>query len=345
MYPNNGTPGVRATASTFSALPVNGGVDDRFGQFLIKFDTVAAGIPAGLGVGNYDPKRVVLTTVIYLPVGAADTDSIVYDPTGDAPDTYGPSAVADSDPGRPMELHGAGFRGTFTAANFQETSAFGSGAPGGRNAYALGYSPEGVARDVSNNVASGFDAMPWAIGKVLVPSTHTASGLAELPAGERVPLYAYVVFELNLSLPGVAAYVKQGCQNGYLWLTLTSLHSVTQQAAGGYPSYFTRDSEDQKLAEQFPDLFDPVAPALDVEYSLPLRIAGFNRNSGTGVSHLEWNASPGFQYVVETSTDLAPGSWKKLTTNPLTTTTPVQMTFNAPDNGGRAFYRIARLQP
>lgn len=38
MYPSNGTPGTRAQASTFSALPGSSGLDDRWGFFLLAFE-------------------------------------------------------------------------------------------------------------------------------------------------------------------------------------------------------------------------------------------------------------------------------------------------------------------
>ncbi|MEZ5303359.1 MAG: hypothetical protein R3F11_22370 [Verrucomicrobiales bacterium] len=63
MYPQNATPGTRALASTFSALPSDGGVDDRFGQFLIGFET-SSSHPAGLGQENYRITRASVTAVV-----------------------------------------------------------------------------------------------------------------------------------------------------------------------------------------------------------------------------------------------------------------------------------------
>jgi hypothetical protein len=332
MYLWNATPGTRGSASTYSPLPDGAGPndEDRMAQFLIKFDTVAAGIPAGLGVENYHPHRVVLTTVL-------ENAGILYDPTEDDRQTYGLGALADSDPGRPLELHGTGFRGGFTAANFQETSAYGIAVRSGRNAFALGFSAEGAARDVSNQVTIGVDSIPWAVGRLLTREMETEEWREAAP-GSPVRRYDRAVFQLDLSLPGVADYVKQGFHNGALWLTLSSLHSSFQEAASGFPSYFTKDHPEQAL-------FHDVAPTLDVEYRLPLRVSAFRHSAMTNQTHLEWNASPGFQYVVETSETLTGGSWRPMNLIPLTTAQPGKLTYETTNSATRAFYRIARIEP
>lgn len=319
MYPSNGTPGTRTTASTFSALPSPAsetGADDRFGQFVVKFDTVAAGIPAGFGAGNYDVKKIVLTAVI------AQSNALPYDPTPDPLSSYGAGVTADPDAGRPLEIHGTGFRGGFTAATFQETSLFGWGAPGSRNAFALGFDAAGMARDVSNNVTQGFEPDAWAVGTI-----------ADLNPGDPVQVYDAVEFELNTGLPGVADYVRQGLNQGFIWLTLTSLHSATQHGSSGFPGYFTKDHPEQSL-------FGDVASMLEIDYSLPLRVVAFSRESAGNTAHLTWNGSPGFQYVVEKSEDLTAGIWSPLGT--FTTATPAPLTWNGSVAQPRAFFRIAR---
>jgi hypothetical protein len=321
MYPANSTPGVRATASTFSALPSPAdvtGADDRFGQFVLKFDTVAAGIPAGLGEDNYDVGQIVLTAII------AQSEGMPYDPTQDPVTSYGPEATADPDVGRPMEIHGTGFRGGFTAETFQETSTFGWGPPGSRNAFALGFDATGAARDVSNNVTQGFEPDTWAIGQI-----------ANLAPGEPVEQYDKVKFSLNLAMPGVAAYVRQGLNQGFIWLTVSSLHSATQQGSSGFPGFFTKDHPEQIL-------FGDVASSLDVEYSLPLRITAFTRDF-EGNTGLTWNGSPGFEYTVEGTDDLSTGIWSTLGT--YTTPTPALLGWNGSNPSPRAFFRIARSSP
>ncbi|MEO5713940.1 MAG: hypothetical protein ABIT37_10680 [Luteolibacter sp.] len=323
MYPNNSTPGSRTVASTFSYLQFTG-VDDRFGQFVIKFDTVAAGIPAGLGASNYDIHRLVFTAVY------ASYDSLSYDPTEDALASLGPSAlVADPDAGRPLELHGTGFRGGYTAATFQETSPFGS-----RNAFASGFDEAGVARDVSNNVTLGYESHPWAIGKITVPVDLNAEPRVYLPLepGQTIPVYSHVTFEINLGLPGVADYVRNGLHQGFLWFTLSSFHPVTGPGSGCFPAYFTKEHPEQAL-------YHDVAPTLEAEYSLPLRITGFQRDPA-GNASLTWDASPGFQYTVEGTGELTSGVWSPLGT--FSTPLPAPLVWNGNSAATRAFFRIAR---
>jgi len=324
MYPSNSTPGTRGIASTFSFLPFPG-VDDRFGQFLIKFDTVAAGVPAGLGVDNYQIHQIVLTAVY------ASADSVAYDATEDPRASLGAAGgIPDPDPGRPLELHGTGFRGGFTAASFQETSPYGT-----RNAYANGFDLTGVARDVSNSVSLGYESHPWAIGeiKTVVDSVAVPREYVPLAVGAIIPVYAHVSFKLNLALPGVADYVRQGFNQGFLWFTLSSFHPVDGQNGVGFPAYFTRDHPEQSL-------FQDVAPFLDAEYSLPLQITAFQRDSAARTVSLTWNGSPGFQYIVEQSDNLGAGSWFAVGSS--TTLTPAAMMWTGSVLSNRSFFRISR---
>jgi hypothetical protein len=319
MYFHNGTPGSRATASTFSALPLPASASffaDRAGQFLVRFDTAAAGIPAGMGQENYDVGSLVLTTVI------AENTGVLYDSSSDPAASHQTGGVADPDPGRPIEIHGAGFRGGFTATSFQENSPFGTWSPAGANAFALGFDPAGVARDVSNNVTAAFESEPWAIG----------IARNRLP-GEILEAYDKLDFSINLALPGVAEYVRESLDRGFIWLTISSLHSTTQQDVSGYPVFFAKEHPEQAL-------FQDVAATVEIEYALPLRITGFSREAEGGAVSLAWNGSPGFHYTVETRTDLAEGAWTPLDT--VTTGVPATLTWQGVGADPRAFFRIAR---
>lgn len=314
MYPHNPTPGTRVTASTFSFLPSTG-VDDRFGQFIIKFDTVAAGVPAGLGVENYEIHRMSVSAVY------ASSDSLPYDPSEDPLGSLGPFATfEDPDLGRPLELHGTAFRGGFTAASFQENSAYGS-----RNAFAFSFDGLGVARDVSNHVTQGLPSEPWALGRVL-------HGGVPLAAGETIPMYAQVVFEINLGIPRVADYVRQGLHQGFIWFTLSSLHPASGPGSGGFPAYFTKEHPEQAI-------YQDVAPRMEAEYSLPLRVESFTRDS-VGEVGITWNAVPGFRYVVESCENPAVGNWLPLQV--LTTLVPASLHWSGTRSASREFFRIAR---
>ena len=326
MYSNNQTPGTRTSASTFSFLPFTG-VDDRFGQFIIKFNTAAMGIPASLGPANYDVHRLVLTCVYQ------SSDPLPYDPTEDPRSSLGSAAaIADPDAGRPLELHGTGFRSGYTSATFQETSPFGS-----RNAFASSFDELAAARDVTNSVTAGIESYPWAIGKISAAVDLNADPVVYLPLlpGELIPVYAHVAFEINMALPGVADYVRQGLHQGFLWFTLSSFHPVSGPGSGGFPAYFTKEHPEQA---QFGD----VAPTLDAEYSLPLRVASFHRPAGGNGTTLTWNGSPGFTYVVERTDDPAQGVWSPAGT--FVTASPVDLTWSGETAPPRGFFRIARIK-
>lgn len=323
MYPNASSPGTRGSASTFTYLPFTG-QDDRMAQFVIKFNTVAAGIPAGLGADNYDVHSLTLTSVYC-------GDSLPYDPTEDPRASLGSSpSIADPDAGRPLELHGTGFRGGFSAATFLETSSYGN-----RNAFASSFDPAGVARDVTNSVTFGFDSYPWAIGKVLAPVDIDADPVVYVPlaAGQAIPLYSHVVFDINLNIPGVANYVRQSLNQGFIWLTLSSFHSATQMGSTGFPSYFTKENPEQEL-------FGDVASTLNASYSLPLRISAVTRNQVAGTASVTWNGSPGFKYVVEKNDDLATSGWIPVGT--LTTATAAPLNWTGNNAAARSFFRVAR---
>jgi len=328
MYTNAYSPGGSEYAPVFTSLPdALPGDDNRMSQFVIKFNTVAAGIPLGLGASNYDPSKVVLTCVV------VSGDSFVYDPTLDALNTHGASGPADPDPGRAIEVHGTGFRAPFTAASFLETSPYGSAA-GVRNAYALGYTPEGVARDVSNNFTGGFDSIPWATAKIYVNvGTRLEPQWEEMTPGELVPRYARVVFELNLASPGVADYVRTSLNQGFMWLTVSSLYGTTREASSGYPSFFTKEDFEQTLTHD-------VAATLDVEYSLPLRVASFTRDTEAGTARIAWNASPGFSYRIEKSDDFTTDIWQEVGTR--TTATAAELNWSGPSPSPRSFFRVSR---
>lgn len=276
MYPSNGTPGSRAQASTFSALPSSGGVEDRWGFFLIQFDT-SEFIPAGLPPSSYRIRSITLTAT------TGQDETFDYDPTPDPLGSFGtpdsPASVTDADTGRPVELHGAGFRNGFDSSSFLETSPYGSPQ---RNAYPLGFDPAGNARDVSWNVTDGFEAIPWATG-----TAH------ELQPGDAVPLEAVFEFEIDTSLPGVSAYLQQGFSDGALWLTISSLHPAIQQG-GQLAAWLTRD-------DALHQIFGGLAPTLtfEVDLQVPLSLS----RSGT-TNTLTWPTFEGFDHELQASSDL-----------------------------------------
>ncbi len=257
-YPFNSAPGIRNLASTFGSLG-DAEFDDRDAQVIVGFDTDAAGIPSGQGAGAYQIDSVTVTATHFV-------GDFQYDPTYDGYQTYlDPSDgdyVADADAGRPIELHGLGFRSGYFSLELppvipgppgyaeDETYAFADPTlPGVRNAFAA--NSAGV--DISNNVSGGFESDPWAIGQVdgLTPGADVPEGDPGNSAG------ATFSFEVDLSDPAVVAYIANGLDSGLLGFAITSLHTTTREG-GVTPNFYTRDN------------FDPaaIAPTVSITYSL-----------------------------------------------------------------------------
>lgn len=320
MYPANSTPGTRPQASTFSALPDDEETDNRFGQFLIKFDTAAAGVPAGLGVENYDISNISLTATI------SQDRLFLYDSTQDSWITYGSPALPDEDAGRPLELHGTGFRNGFTPVDFQENSFFRGGDPPERNAYPLGFDENSAPRDVTNNVSEDFDSLPWAVGQI--------DGLSP---GDEVPVDSVVRFQPDLSQPGVSQYIREGLNQGFIWFTLSSLHPAIQQG-GEFVAYYTKDDPVHQL-------FGDSAPTLSVTYSLPPGSASppvftsFGHDS-LGTVTLDFMGLPDFTYILQASTNLTESSWENLQT--FSTDTPALLSWEGTSPQPKRFFRISR---
>jgi hypothetical protein len=257
MYPFNGTPGIRNLAPTFGAASNAPDFDNRDGQFVVWVNTVTLGIPAGQGVANYLPVSVRVTATHF-------EGDFTYDPSYDAWQTYLPASdplhVADSDSGRPIELYGVGARNGYTLVaassgpagppgfeeNERHCEGCGSMGQGVRNIFAYDPGAADPQGDVSNNVrrlppltGGGFDTFPWAIGKStsgLLPGATVPEGSAGSFAGETF------TFDVDVSDPDVAAYVKQGLNNGVLGFTITSMHDVVQQVGGTNPNFYTTES-------------------------------------------------------------------------------------------------------
>lgn len=330
MYPHGSGGGDRTSASTFTALPLpasSTGVEDRFAQFVLKFDTdsLAAGILTELGADNYLPEKVVLTAVVL-------QGGIPYDPTEDARQTHEPDGTPDQDAGRPIELYGTGFRGTANDSNYSETSSFGSSAIHGRSAYSMGFTPAGTPRDVSHSVTEGIDPQPWAVGRVLV-SPAEGEPYEELEPGAIIPALAHVEFELNLALPGVAAYVRDALNKGHIWFTISSLHSTTEMAANGFPSFYTKENAEHAA-------FGDVAAFLAIDYSLPVRILSFTHDASAGTVSISWNGSPKFKYELQRSEELTPQSWSPVNTYQPATAAP--LSWNGASSSPKEFFRVIR---
>jgi len=234
MYPYNSDPAGRPTAPVFSTLGDDAGVDTRHAQFLVGFDT-ASQVATNRGARNYLVRRARFTATV------SRDNVFAYDPTPDAATTYyetnHPAYQADGDPGRPIELFGAGFRNGFTADTFFEGSPFGANGIATRNAYAAGYRTNGALVDVSNNVGKTnglyphFEAHPFAIGRN-----------PNLAPGALVPMDTTFTFDLNLADPLVRQYLQEALAAGRLCLMVTWLGGGTFGGQPSYPDFYNKES-------------------------------------------------------------------------------------------------------
>lgn len=251
--------GQRPAASTFGAFDPR--FDVRDAQFLLGWDTAGA-IRTNAGPSRYLLRRARITLTV------TQGGRFEYDPTHDAYTTYAtnqPHYTPDLDPGRPVELYGAGFRNGFTAATFLENSPYGPVNPitssnislGTRNAFAVMFDTNGLPVDVGNNVGQrnpewtqpDFETAPWAVGQT-----------PDAAPGELVPEGARFTFDVDLGDPLIAGYLQRALHEGRLRLVVSSLHPSAQVGGpiggggqGAFPLWATRENL----------LFD--APALELE--------------------------------------------------------------------------------
>lgn len=239
MYPFNGSPGTRLSASTFGA-PRLEGFDDHDAQFIVGFD-VDGSVPVGLAPTAY---RVVSATV-YATV--SNDLQFRFDPTYDDQNTYEsqeggyPGLTPDADTGRPVHLWGVGYRDGFTIQTWTETTAFGFNptippAQEARTAFIATFDAAGVAADATNHLTSEIDLSPMAIGQ--------ADGVSP---GELVPTDTTFAFTVDLCAEGVRAYLGQSLSAGEVRLGISSLHPADGGPGGGtgdpsYPIWYTREN-------------------------------------------------------------------------------------------------------
>lgn len=240
--------GARPAASTWGSFDPR--FDTRDGQFLLGWDTAAL-VPTNAGPARYLLRRARVTLTV------TQADKFQYDPTHDAFETYSTNTPAyrpDDDPGRPVELFGAGFRGGFTAATFLEDSPYGQVNPftssnitiATRHAYAADFDTNGALVDISNHVGQRnaewtqpeFEVRPWAVGQ----TTNAAPG-------ELVPDDARFTFDVDLADPLVAGHLQRALHEGRLRLVVTSLHPAGQVGGpvggggqGSFPLWATKEN-------------------------------------------------------------------------------------------------------
>jgi len=309
MYGANASPGTRGMASIFA----NPGDWSRLGQFMVGFD-LSEKIPTGQGAGSYQISSIKLILV------TSGGPPFAYDSTYDTVASY---LGNDSDPGKPIVVHGVGYLEGYTGEDFLNRRTPISGADG-RTAFPLSWDEQGVARDVSRNVAEGFESEPWAIGKVL--------GVEE---GEIVNEEKDVEFSLELTDQKVTQYLQSSLDQGKLYLMVSSLQDALQQG-GTFVNFFTSDSQEELF-------FGGYSPRLAVEYSIveitdvpaPV-INSIERDAGQ--LNLSWQQHGGFRYVLESSDDCK--EWAPVSEFVATEDGPLNHTIQNSERFG--FYRLRR---
>lgn len=231
MYPFNSTPGSRAVISTFGSTPGAPEFDSRDGQMLVAFAT-GSQVPIGQG-------SALTVTRARLTVEVSNDLIFTYDPTQDPWQcfvaTSDPAWTPDADPGQPVECHGVGFRNGWTATSFQENSRYapiGSNllSPGIRNAFAAEALPGGTVADVSQSPRDRRDPVPFAVG--------TIAGLAP---GSLVAAGTQMTFDIDVANPAIQDYLRTGLNDGRVFLALSSLTFVQQQA-GQFPAFVAKEN-------------------------------------------------------------------------------------------------------
>ncbi|MGQ0627721.1 MAG: EF-hand domain-containing protein [Phycisphaerales bacterium] len=248
MYPFASGAGTRSTAPAFASLNLCG-TDDRFddrdAQFLVIFNTTGAVAP-GAAPESYAVSMVRLTVSVCTDVNVGTT--FTYDGTHDQMATYlaagdaaqgcgpDPARVPDADSGRPVELFAVAYRNGFTPLTYLENSPFKPGSAFNppwinvRNAFPMWFDVGGQALDASNHVKARTELVPLAVGQ------------SSTPAGGIPQDGAIFTFDLDLSNPGVRAYVQQGLAIGRVALLVTSMAFAEQETVGSYPTFYAREA-------------------------------------------------------------------------------------------------------
>lgn len=216
----------------------------RRGSVLLATNTTST-------IPKLDPSRYQIDSLRLTVTLMGNIGEIAYDGTAD--DYFQITGGAD-DPGKPIELWGAGFGGDYTTFGFAgETGAeyFNSGdrrwpiSAGSFSGPYQVYSVDGAGNDVENaifggysatapgNVTEQFSPTPFAIGRA-----YDSQGI-ELAPGTMLGAGTELTFDVNLDDPGVVSYLQSSLAAGHLGFFLSSLHEpLAHTGEVAYPDYF-----------------------------------------------------------------------------------------------------------
>jgi len=284
QYPFNFTLGSRPLASCFSSLgtgvPAFANFNNRDGVLVIAWDT-SGSIPAGQGPANYDVSAVTITLVnesgaIWLvdltpdPWFTFDVDNDGFInpdgvPRGEPGDTDGESD--DPDPGRPLELFGAGFGPVYTAASWNEFSPYAGGtdqAANPRDPFPFVFQDgSGAVLHVEDSVVGrwnealgvfNFTPEPWAVG---VPIDY-------MPGAQTTTFE--VAFDVGPALAdgAVYGYFQQQLDAGRVFVVVTGMiETVMGGEPGAIPRFFTKEGVGLEPGAAAPRLTITLGAGLD----------------------------------------------------------------------------------
>jgi hypothetical protein len=221
-YPFAPDGGTRATANTFSTNVPN--FDNRDAEFLVRWDTAAAGIAPGQAPVSY--------TVTGVTITLWHVNNVAFQW-----DTRTPV-------NNKLQVFGMGVNSpNFTKATWTENTPYEgqAGAPGGpeRNPHPLNIDDTAPTQNVSNDLA----ATEWGLGE---PIYGTAAGEYN-PGGTPPPAPFPVTYTLNIANARVLAYVQQSLADGYIDFVFST--DITLLGPGGtpplqYPRFYTKEETD-----------------------------------------------------------------------------------------------------
>ncbi|MBI1826697.1 MAG: hypothetical protein HY287_01345 [Planctomycetes bacterium] len=237
QYPFNFSPGSELRASTFGSTgdPRFTTFNDRDGIFVVGWDTSET-VPTGLPAASYGVQSVQVVVTAAAGAGCPTCLPVATWLVDLTPDPWFQMdfPITDSDPGQPIELYGVGFGPEYDYATWLESDIYvGSDdqqfTP--RDPYPFVYGVGAAQVHVEDSVKGQFTPTPWAIG---VPVNYS-------PGVQTTPFA--VDFDVDLSLSGglVRNYFQGQLGGGRVFVDVTSLTLTSQQAAAGYPVFFTKE--------------------------------------------------------------------------------------------------------
>jgi prepilin-type N-terminal cleavage/methylation domain-containing protein/prepilin-type processing-associated H-X9-DG protein len=265
-FHQSGNDNDKADPSTFTNYePGSAFFQSRSGVVLLGFNTTDCDpeMESCTPIPTVEPSRYQINSIRVTATLVQDGRQVIYDPTEDQLSSI---LGGSDDPGKPMELFGAGFANGYerlgygphdgAGPEFEEPTALlssgstleqtfnifplgddGTGqlgnvfnSPGGEGIFELNEDSELELVEVTKQP---WHAPPWAVG--------TISGLAP---GAVIPGRPVVTFDIDLSDPAIMNYFQQSLADGSVGVFLTSLHDVTGFHGGGsgdnFPGYYAQ---------------------------------------------------------------------------------------------------------